>query len=143
MRYTVEEGRSLVWKLPVYNTVHHILTNPIYAAAYAFGRTCSRVSIADGRKRIVRGNRRERTDWEVLITEHHEGYLSWAEFERNQRLIADNANSEGLLVRGSVRRGEVSGWPVCCGAATADASCMSPTAARRAKLAATTARAPS
>jgi len=107
VRHTAEDGRSLVWKLPVYNTVHHILTNPIYAGAYAFGRTCSRVSIADGRKRIVRGNRRERADWEVLITDHHEGYLSWAEFERNQRLIADNANSKGLLVRGSVRRGEV------------------------------------
>jgi DNA invertase Pin-like site-specific DNA recombinase len=26
--YTVAEGRSIVWKLPVYNTVHHILTNP-------------------------------------------------------------------------------------------------------------------
>jgi len=107
VRHTAEDGRSLVWKLPVYNTVHHILTNPIYAGAYAFGRTCSRVSIADGRKRIVRGNRRERADWEVLITDHHEGYLSWTEFERNQRLIADNANSKGLLVRGSVRRGEV------------------------------------
>ena len=98
VRYTVEEGRSIVWKLPVYNTVHHILTNPIYAGAYAFGRTGSRVTIADGRKRIVRGNRRERTEWEVLLTDHHEGYLSWAEFERNQRLIADNANSKGLLV---------------------------------------------
>ncbi len=106
VRHTVEEGRSLVWKLPVYNTVHHILTNPIYAGAYVFGRTCSRVSIADGRKRIVRGNRREQTDWEVLLTDHHEGYLSWAEFERNQRLIADNAYSKGLMVRGSVRRGE-------------------------------------
>ena len=81
VRYTVEDGRSLVWKPPVYNTVHHILTNPIYAGAHAFGCTCSRVSIADGRKRIVRGNRRQRTDSEVLITEHHEGYLSWAEFE--------------------------------------------------------------
>src|ERR1700688_568428 len=34
VHYTVDEGRSLVWKLPVYNTVHHILTNPIYAGAY-------------------------------------------------------------------------------------------------------------
>jgi excisionase family DNA binding protein len=41
-----------------------------------------------------------------LFTDHHEGYLSWAEFERNQRLIADNANSKGLMARGSVRRGE-------------------------------------
>jgi DNA invertase Pin-like site-specific DNA recombinase len=31
VRYTIDEGRSIVWKLPVYNTVHHILTNPIYA----------------------------------------------------------------------------------------------------------------
>jgi excisionase family DNA binding protein len=106
VRYTATEGRSVVWKLPVYNTVHHILTNPIYAGAYAFGRTCSRVTIADGRKRIVRGHKLSRDEWEVLLTDHHEGYLSWAEFERNQRLIADNANSKGLMVRGSVRRGE-------------------------------------
>lgn len=106
VRYTAAEGRSIVWKLPVYNTVHHILTNPIYAGAYAFGRTGSRVTIADGRKRIVRGHKRDRADWEALLTDHHEGYLSWPEFERNQRLIADNANSKGLMARGSVRRGE-------------------------------------
>jgi hypothetical protein len=33
--------------------------------------------------------RRERPDWDVLLLDHHEGYLSWTEFERNQRLIAD------------------------------------------------------
>jgi hypothetical protein len=32
------EGRLIEWKLPVYNTILHILTNPIYAGAYAFGR---------------------------------------------------------------------------------------------------------
>ena len=36
------EGATIEWKLPVYNTVLHILTNPIYAGAYAFGRTGSR-----------------------------------------------------------------------------------------------------
>jgi excisionase family DNA binding protein len=106
VHYTVEDGRSLVWKLPVYKTIHHILTNPVYAGAYTFGRTNSRVSIAAGRKRIVRGIRRERCDWEVLIIDHHDGYLSWADFERNQRLIADNANSKGLMARGAIRRGE-------------------------------------
>jgi DNA invertase Pin-like site-specific DNA recombinase len=106
VNYTIDDGRSLVWKLPVYNTIHHILTNPIYAGAYAFGRTRSRVSIADGRKRVVRGFRQDRCDWEVLIIDHHDGYLSWAEFERNQRLIADNATSKGMMARGAVRRGE-------------------------------------
>ena len=45
------EGRRIEWKLPVYNTILHILTNPIYAGAYAFGRTGSRVSIEGGRKK--------------------------------------------------------------------------------------------
>src|SRR5205823_12903542 len=41
--HTAAEGRSIVWKLPLYNTVHNILTNPVYAGAYAFGRTMSKV----------------------------------------------------------------------------------------------------
>ena len=99
-------GPRIIWKLPVCNTVLHLLTNPIYAGAYAFGRTCRRVSTRDGRKRVVRGYRRAQSDWEVLIPDHHEGYISWEEFARNQRLIADNANSKGLIARGSVRRGD-------------------------------------
>ena len=30
--------RALEWKLPVYHMLHHTLTNPVYAGAYAFGR---------------------------------------------------------------------------------------------------------
>ena len=99
-------GRRFEWKLPVYNTIHHMLTNPIYAGAYAFGRTGSRVTIEGGRKRIVRGFRKERGEWEALILDRHEGYIGWAEFERNQRLITDNANGKSFMSRGSVRRGE-------------------------------------
>ena len=36
---------SVVWNLPIYNTVHNILTNPVYAGAYAFGRTTSKTVI--------------------------------------------------------------------------------------------------
>jgi DNA invertase Pin-like site-specific DNA recombinase len=100
------EGRRIVWKLPVYNTVRAVLTNPIYGGAYAFGRTASRVTVENGRKRVSRGHRRDREEWDVLILDHHEGYVSWTEFERNQRLIADNANCRGLMVRGAVRRGD-------------------------------------
>lgn len=100
------EGRHVEWKLPVYNTIYHILTNPAYAGAYVFGRSGSRVTIEAGRKRIVRGFRRERNDWEVLIKDHHEGYITWAEFEKNQGLITDNANGKSFMSRGSVRSGE-------------------------------------
>lgn len=106
VNYGIDAERRIAWKLPVYNSVHHLLTNPVYAGAYAFGRTGSRVSIENGRKRVVSGFRKERQDWEVLLIDHHEGYISWAEFERNQRLIADNATGKGVMVRGAVRKGE-------------------------------------
>ena len=102
----VGEDRRIVWKPPVYGTIHKMLTNPVYGGAYAFGRTESRVTVENGRKRVTRGFRRDRADWDVLIPDHHEGYVPWEEFERNQRLIADNANCRGLMARGAVRRGD-------------------------------------
>jgi DNA invertase Pin-like site-specific DNA recombinase len=101
------EGRSIVWKLPLYNTVHNILTNPVYAGAYAFGRTTSKVSVENGRKCVKRGLRRLQTEWDVLLKDQHEGYSTWSQFERNQRVIADNATGKGAAVRGAVRRGEL------------------------------------
>jgi DNA invertase Pin-like site-specific DNA recombinase len=100
------EGRHIQWKLPVYNTVLHILKNPIYAGAYAFGRTGSRVVIEDGRKRVVQGMAKPQEDWDVLIPNHHDGYISWPDFERNQRLIADNVTGKFGPGRGAIRRGE-------------------------------------
>jgi hypothetical protein len=101
------EGRSIAWRLPLYNTVHNILTNPIYAGAYAFGRTISKVSVEDGRKRVKRGLRRPQSEWDVLLQDQHEGYITWSEFERNQRVIANNATGKGSAVTGAVRRGEL------------------------------------
>ncbi len=101
------EGRSTVWKLPLYNTVHNMLTNPVYAGAYAFGRTTSKVSVENGRKRVKRGLRRLQTEWDVLLKDQHEGYITWSQFERNQRVIADNATGKGAAARGAVRRGEL------------------------------------
>jgi DNA invertase Pin-like site-specific DNA recombinase len=102
------ETRGIIWRLPAYNTVHNILTNPIYAGAYAFGRTTSRVSVENGRKRVRRGVHRPMAEWDVLIKDHHEAYITWDEFERNLHVIANNANGKGSAkVKGAVRRGEL------------------------------------
>lgn len=106
-RYQAAESRRVVWKLPRYNTVHNILTNPVYAGAYAFGRTTSKVTIEEGRKCIKRGLRRPLSEWEVLLKHQHEGYISWCDFERNQGVIADNATGKAPAARGAVRRGEL------------------------------------
>ncbi|HJW46146.1 MAG TPA: recombinase family protein, partial [Lysobacter sp.] len=98
--------RQVVWKQASYDMLHRILTNPIFGGAYAYGMTTTRVRIENGRKRLLQGNRVEQRDWQVLLVDHHEGYISWDEYQANRSLIAQNANMKGAMVRGSPKRGE-------------------------------------
>ena len=98
--------QSVEWKAPAYRTIYHILTNPVYAGAYAFGRQKAIVKIENGRKRVTIRKLRNWRDWDVLIKEHHEGYITWEDFESNRRLMADNANRMSKMTRGSIRHGE-------------------------------------
>src|SRR5450432_2535248 len=82
---------AIVWKLPVYRQVWAILTNPLYAGAYAFGRREVRTRIVDGRARKSKGHSKPRPTWTVLIPNHHPGYVSWEEYDRNQAQLAANA----------------------------------------------------
>jgi DNA invertase Pin-like site-specific DNA recombinase len=92
------------WRLPFYQNIHAILTNPVYAGAYAFGKTERRTKVVDGRARGSFGHPKPRSEWMVLIRDHHPGYISWEEYERNQAMIAANthghANGEPKAGRG-------------------------------------------
>jgi DNA invertase Pin-like site-specific DNA recombinase len=98
--------RAIEWKLPSKNTILKILDNPIYAGAYAYGRTKTEVTFKDGRKRLKKGIRKEQKDWDVLILDHHDGYIAWAEYENNMKTLAQNTNKKRPIVKGSVRGGE-------------------------------------
>ena len=69
--------------------------NPFYAGVYAYGKSEKRTEIIDGRARKSYGHRKPMDTWEVFIKDHHEGYIGWAEYERNQKLLAGNAYGRG------------------------------------------------
>lgn len=78
------------WVQPTYHQVLGVLANPIYAGAYVYGRThIERYIAEDGRPR-KRVRRLARADWEVLIEDHHRGFIDWPTFEANQAKIAHN-----------------------------------------------------
>ena len=87
-------GRTLTsfeWRPIRYRNVISILKNPFYAGVYAYGKSEKRTTIVDGRARKSYGHHKPMGTWEVFIKDHHEGYISWAEYERNQALLAGNA----------------------------------------------------
>ena len=88
------DGKRLVafeWTTIRYRNVISVLKNPFYAGAYAYGKGEKRTEIVDGRARTSRRHRKPLEEWDVLLKDHHEGYIDWAEFERNQRQLAVNA----------------------------------------------------
>src|SRR5579863_10230743 len=96
---------KLVWKAPAYHTVVQILHNPLYAGAYAFGRTAQRTQIVDGRAHKVSGIRKPEQEWSVLLRDHRVGYIGWREYEANQKLLLENAYMKRNCARKSARGG--------------------------------------
>jgi len=96
---------KMEWKAPAYHSVMQILHNPVYAGAYAFGRVGQRTSIVDGRSRKTNGHKKPRDEWSMLIYDHHPGYISWQEYEENQRLLLENAHMKKNCDRKSGRGG--------------------------------------
>lgn len=96
---------KIEWRPAAYHTVLQILRHPVYAGAYVFGRTTQRTRIVDGRARKTTGHSKPMNAWNVLIRDHHPGYISWEQYEANQKLISENAHMQRRTERKSARGG--------------------------------------
>jgi excisionase family DNA binding protein len=100
-----KDAREMVWQAARYHAVLSILKNPVYAGAYAYGRSKMITRLEAGQK-VQRQMRCRREDWAVLILNHHEGYIDWDAYQNNQMMIAHNENAKSYAVRGAVKHGE-------------------------------------
>lgn len=85
-----------------------ILHNPTYAGAYAYGRSQTQMHpSAEPQPHLVKHRRRlpDPADWTTLLLETHPGYISWAQFLRNQQQLDDNRTSHDQDRRGPSREG--------------------------------------
>ena len=107
LRLPSQRDGQLVWTAATYQAVHKVLTHPGYAGAYAYGRTRGeRYLDLDGapatRRRVVT----ERQDWQVLLPEHHRGYIDWDTYLANQARLHTNMRPIlGADGTGAVREG--------------------------------------
>ena len=83
-------GGKLVWRLPTYPHLRRLLTNPVYAGAYIYGRRQVEESLDEGFKPRKRVKEVKPEQWHALLKNHHEGYISWEQYERNRQRIREN-----------------------------------------------------
>jgi DNA invertase Pin-like site-specific DNA recombinase len=97
--------REIQWIAPTYHAIHSVLTSPVYAGAYVYGKTRHERYI-DERGRVRKRVRNlPRSEWDVLIPEHHEGYIDWATYEANRARIGTNTRPQPHQGGGAVREG--------------------------------------
>jgi DNA invertase Pin-like site-specific DNA recombinase len=102
------EDKKRRWRLPNYSFIQAIIHNPFYAGSYVYGRRGSRVLYKDGRIKKTCGHYKSPEEWEVLIHDHHEGYISWQEWEENNRIMRNNSYSNNRRndAVGAIRSGK-------------------------------------
>ena len=81
--------RQVRWVTPSYKAIHDILTNPVFAGAYAYGRKRTERRVQNG---VVSEHQRRapREEWHVCIEDHHPGYISFERYLANQQRLRAN-----------------------------------------------------
>jgi len=103
VRYFQEQGlqfpkRKGAWHGPLEwgplscQRVSAALRNPLYAGGYAYGRVTQRAAAKPPDKRRQPVVRLAPEDWEVVIWDAFPSYLSRAEYEANQAILARNSS---------------------------------------------------
>lgn len=99
------QGGEIRWGAASYTAIHHVLTNPVYAGAYVYGKTRQETVLDASGVRRKRVRKLPRSEWQVLIPEHHPGFIDWPTYEDNQARIAKNTRPRPHKAGGAVREG--------------------------------------
>src|ERR1700726_2808409 len=84
-------GAAIRWIDPSYTAIYHVLTNPVYAGAYVYGKSRRQITLDATGRRKRQTRKLPPSEWSVLIPEHHAGFIDWATYEdRKSRTAAGN-----------------------------------------------------
>jgi DNA invertase Pin-like site-specific DNA recombinase len=73
------------WVAATYTAIHAVLTNPVYAGAYACGK-CRHERYVDEHGRVRRRTRHlPQAEWAVLLPDHHLGFIDWATYRGSRK----------------------------------------------------------
>lgn len=80
------------WIAPSYHAIYQVLSNPLYAGAYVYGRT--RLERYVDEAGVVRKRIRHLPveEWAVFLVNHHVGFIDWETYQANQLRLAQNTH---------------------------------------------------
>ena len=94
-------GKQWQWKIPAYSYLRSMLSNPLYAGMYVFGRRETRKELIDG-KVVLKTRMLKPDQWKIVIPGNHPGYITEEQYLKNRAQIGKNRQGEasGAALRG-------------------------------------------
>ncbi len=93
------------WVAPTYHALHQVLTNPVYAGAYTYGKTRFERYVDEQGAVRKRVRHLPMEQWAVLIQDHHPGFIAWDTYQSNQARLDSNTRPKPHQAGGAVREG--------------------------------------
>lgn len=101
----VKGSKEICWVTPKYSQIWHVLTNPVYAGAYIYGRKRSERYVDNTGRIRTRMRHLHPDQWQVSIRDHHAEFIDWQTYESNQACLAGNGRPQAREAGGAVREG--------------------------------------
>ena len=87
---------QIKWGRLTHSPVLQAAKNPVYAGAYAYGRSYDTRTVREDGTVAATKVKRARADWTVLIQNHHPGYITWQQFLDIEAKLAANHTKAGF-----------------------------------------------
>jgi DNA invertase Pin-like site-specific DNA recombinase len=111
-----EAGR-ITWVRPTYQMIQQVLTSPVYAGVFVYGRR--KQEMTPGDPPIITARRQALEEWEIVVPGVYPAYISYDQYLLNRRHLRDNLYNFAAKGRGAPREGRalLQGLVVCgrCG----------------------------
>jgi DNA invertase Pin-like site-specific DNA recombinase/transposase len=96
---------EIKWVSASYHAIHSVLTNPVYAGVYAYGKTRQQCFVDETGQVKKRVKRLPQSQWAVFIHDHHKGFIDWETYELIKKRIAQNTRPVAHKDTGAIREG--------------------------------------
>ena len=94
--------RRIIWRKPTYESIYGFLNNLTYAGVYCYGQRRRHTDPISHQSHVQKCAREM---WTVFLPDHHPGYITLEEFEKNQKILENNSfkypNSQGAARKGT------------------------------------------
>ena len=94
---------KLVWVQPTYQMIQQVLTSPVYAGMFVYGRR--KREMTPGDPPVMAERRRPVEEWDITVPDVYPAYLSYDQYLRNRQQLRDNMYNFAKKGRGAPRDG--------------------------------------